>query len=266
MHLHRVFDWNVEKQHTFKAFMGNISLAWSKIVEAALKSIFDGSDESINRLGLLIQAGQMVDGYAEGGRFTENKYNETASIEGVVRAMFGYSIPAVWRISQHHAFVLDAGVRCNDPQPFATYIHPDTAAKTKVCFEDRQYYLVMTLNEPFEKCFQSCPKGDCLPEVCRPNQFIAPTGIDSLDGQSTTFGGVTKEQIVIGSIRTFRANNGNGGSSSDFTNVDVAYALSNLDLTTPGFARLPVCSGEAAHKAWGSEDPAGSKWPCPNNS
>lgn len=245
--------------------MGTISSAWDKIVEAGLHSLFNGTDESIDRLGRLIQNGQMIDDQYEGGTYVEDKYDQGEAVDNFVKVMFGYSIPAVWRVSHHQAFVLDAGVRCNDPQPESTYIHPDTAAKTKVCFEDRQYYLVMPPNEPNEKCIP-CRKGDCLPEVCHPNQFIAPVGIDKLDGKNQTYGFVSKDQIVIGSIRTFRANNGNGGGPSDFTNTDVASALSGLDLTTPGFARLPVCSGETAHKIWGTEGPSGSKWPCPDNS
>lgn len=36
----------------------------------------------------------------------------------------------------------------------------------------------------------------------------------------------------------------------------------DTDITTPGFFRIPVCTGEMAHKAWGNALESDDLYPC----
>lgn len=72
---------------------------------------------------------------------------------------------------------------------------------------------------------------------------------DSLDG--SIFGGITKEDLIKGSVRTYLQNGGrSGGSSPDPMNSGTMDDLLKVDVTTPGYIRLPVCSPERAYQSW----------------
>jgi hypothetical protein len=45
----------------------------------------------------------------------------------------------------------------------------------------------------------------------------------------------------------------NGGGFADPSDRGTADALMSVDLTTPGFVRLPVCGPELPFKAWGRQ-------------
>lgn len=83
------------------------------------------------------------------------------------------------------------------------------------------------------------------------SKFSAPPGLESLP----TFGGVTKEDLINGSVRTWiqteRPGRRNGGKPADSTDRGTMENLPlNGGVTTPGFIRLPVCSPEHAFQSW----------------
>ncbi|KAI0173811.1 hypothetical protein BJ166DRAFT_492378 [Pestalotiopsis sp. NC0098] len=80
---------------------------------------------------------------------------------------------------------------------------------------------------------------------CRDNKFSAPPGLDLLDGSD--FGGITKEDLITGSVRTWLQNGKtNGGGFADPTDGGTIDNLLNVDVTTPSYMRLPVCRPERA--------------------
>ncbi|KAK4155345.1 hypothetical protein C8A00DRAFT_31870 [Chaetomidium leptoderma] len=85
-------------------------------------------------------------------------------------------------------------------------------------------------------------------------------GLESLD----RFGGITKEELIKGSVRTWIQNGKkNGGGFADLTNGDTINGLLNVDITTPGFVRLPVCSPERAYQSWVTTGKGSSaNYPC----
>src|SRR4051812_6620930 len=57
------------------------------------------------------------------------------------------------------------------------------------------------------------------------------------------------------SVKTYKQNgNENGGGKANATDSGTFDALRKLDVTTPGFMRLPVCSETLARKSWENSD------------
>jgi hypothetical protein len=57
------------------------------------------------------------------------------------------------------------------------------------------------------------------------------------------------------SVKTYKQNgNENGGGRADPTDSGTFDALKKMDITTPGFMRLPVCSETLARKSWENSD------------
>jgi hypothetical protein len=57
------------------------------------------------------------------------------------------------------------------------------------------------------------------------------------------------------SVKTYKQNgNENGGGRADPTDSGTFDALKQMDITTPGFMRLPVCSQTMARRSWENAD------------
>jgi len=79
-----------------------------------------------------------------------------------------------------------------------------------------------------------------------------------LDGKDT-FSGITKEDLIKGSVRTWTLNGRkNGAEVADPTNDGTMDNVLDLDVTTPGFIRIPVCSADRAFQSWDTADKGSS--------
>ncbi|RYO77504.1 hypothetical protein DL766_004935 [Monosporascus sp. MC13-8B] len=178
----------------------------------------------------------------------------------VLKSFFGFSIPTLWRRSKAYAFAIDSGANC-DGRPLGKYLDDSTTDKTGVCYQGKCYYLVHPDGEARPcKCERMSNLGPCQ-TVCRNNKFSVPVGLGDLG----RFSGVTKEDLVIGSVRTWLQNGKiNGGGVTDPINNGAARAdLLNMDITTPGLVRLPVCSPDRAFQSWETATEGGSdNHPC----
>ena len=102
--------------------------------------------------------------------------------------------------------------------------------------------------------------GPCQ-RVCQNNKFSAPVGLGNLE----RFGKVTKEDLVIGSVRTWLRNGKtNGGGVADPINdAGTPSDLLDMSIRSPGFVRLPVCSPDRAFQSWEtSTKGSSSNYPC----
>jgi hypothetical protein len=71
-------------------------------------------------------------------------------------------------------------------------------------------------------------------------------------------------------VRTYIKNGKkNGGPPADITDGVTYSDLYNLDVTTPGYVRLPVCTADMAFQAWAAAGIRGNEgialepnWPC----
>lgn len=77
-------------------------------------------------------------------------------------------------------------------------------------------------------------------------------------------GGVSTANLIKGSVRTCKKNGkANGGGFADPTNQGTIDNMMDVDVTTPGFMRIPVCSPERAFQSWATANPGSSDfYPC----
>ncbi|KAJ5519173.1 Peptidoglycan-binding Lysin subgroup [Penicillium expansum] len=239
-------DWTPEKQAEFSKYMGQSLQGWNYIFTKDLENLFDGTDKSIERLTIMISDGRMIDGIPkdipypdktkrkdkddDDNKKTEATDSEKKSVEdGFLTAFWAYSIPAVWQASGHHPFIIDTGRSCDDKDG-------DKYTKDLKSIAPCDYDCGIT--------------GGCK---CDDSAFSSLKGVEELDGKA--WSGLKVEDIIIGSVRTYKQNgNENGGGMADPTDSGTFEALKQMDITTPGFMRLPVCSETLARTSWENAD------------
>ncbi|KGQ05404.1 Killer toxin subunits alpha/beta [Beauveria bassiana D1-5] len=286
-------DWTPDKQAEFSNYMGQTVTVWSKSLATGLSHLFRGQDGDIDTLWNIIKGGKLIAGRRskkskrdvidaadlrdsdsdslDGGDLFDTRdlvdirdlvdtrddgdapkpgdddYNTPELEASVSKAFFGYAIPALWSVSGAFPVVLDTGYACGKVDPIKGYMTPDTMHKTYACVDNKMYYLGSAKGDA-QYCYK--PAVGC-PDVCRDEKFTAPPGLDSLD--KTSFGGVTLQDLVEGSVRTYKANgNSNKGKTPDATEGKTFDSLFDQDIRTPGFISIPVCSPDMAYKAWRS--------------
>ena len=257
-------EWTPADQDAFSHYMGTVIDGWANVTSIALDTLFNGTTEGLKILGDTMANGKLIEGKHDDQRRSDDDLSRTQDSDlraNIQRCFFGYSIPALWQTSKTHAFIIDAGHKCGEGKKLGDYLDDDTMKATGACINDQQYYLVYPDGDALE-CHKRCyDKAPCR-RVCKDNTFSVPPGLDSLDGKS--FGGITKDDLISGSVRTWVKNGKeNGGGFADPTNKGTIDNLLNVDVTTPGFMRIPVCSPEHAFQSWDSSKPgSGDFYPC----
>ncbi|EPE09530.1 glycoside hydrolase family 18 protein [Ophiostoma piceae UAMH 11346] len=238
--------WTADDQDTFSAYMGQITVAWQNTTEVMLKTLFDGSDDSIEKLSTLIDDGQLVTGGS--GLLDLGDDNTLVSLETMMaKALFAYAIPAIWKEADMYPVVIDSGFDCSyGPTKNlvqASFLTEDVGNSSYSCYDGQMYFLVY-------------PDGNS-----ESSNFKAAVGIDALtDG---AFGGLTLDELVAGAVRTYRQNgNQNGGDITSLSDDGSLSDLMNLDITTPGYVRIPVCGGYTAYTAWKNNHKDADNYPC----
>ncbi|KAF4986556.1 hypothetical protein FGRMN_10784 [Fusarium graminum] len=247
--------WTVSKQDSFKSYMGQVLDGWSNLASDAVYSIFSGNDTSINLLWELISDGKMIDG----GVSDDSDGRDLK--DHISKAFYGFTIPTLWRVSETYAFVLDSGSDCDAEYPMAQYLDKDTMDATGACYKGKRYYLVYPKDDS-EKCHCVYTHTKCE-KVCQKNKFSIPPGLDALDG--SRFGKIKTEDLIAGSVRTY-IKNGNKNTAAVMDpisdNVDTSDLI-DVDITTPGVIRLPVCTPARAYQSWDTASKGSSPfYPC----
>ncbi|PLB49726.1 hypothetical protein P170DRAFT_447329 [Aspergillus steynii IBT 23096] len=231
-----------------------------------MSQLFSGADESLEILWGIISNGKLISGKGK-ERLPEdldsaNYLHETLK-QNVAKSFFGYLIPAIWHLSKTYAFVIDSGYGCSEDNRLSHYIDRVTANATGVCVDEKQYYLVYPDGDSRTcHCQVMTGRGPCQ-LGCTNNKFSAPPGLDSLGTIYRKFGGITKEDLVEGSVRTWFENVKENGGLADPTNKETIDDLLDGNITTPGFIRIPVCSPERAFQSWDTAKPGSSEfYPC----
>ncbi len=199
--------------------------------EIALNQTFSGTNTSVAFLTSILANGSLILGneLAPQGYSTQAMNDDVAT--NIAKAVFAFAIPTIWPLAKASPFVLDSGYNCGDAAALAT-VSPDVKNLTGGCYNGKQYYLVW-------------------PHGSKSSNFSAPPGLTWLDG--TNYGGVTVSDLINGSLHTYEANgNLNGGAITDPTDPTSLSNLIDLGIATPGFIRIPVCSGDIAYAAWSS--------------
>lgn len=251
--------WTPEAQNEFSNYMGQAIAGWANVTSLSLGKLFEATDDTLDAIGELISDGKLIRGS------TGNNFIDTASASNDLRAnlaksFYAYAIPNLWRSAKTYAFVIDSGISCSTSNPLGDYLDDDTMKDTGSCVDDRWYFLVHPDGDANEcKCQIVGDHGPCQ-TICHDNKFSAPPGIGSLGN----FGGISKDDLIKGSVRTWKQNGqNNGGSSPDPRDGGTIDNLLSIDITTPGYVRLPVCSAERAFQSWDTSSKGSSdNYPC----
>ncbi|KAF3225838.1 hypothetical protein TWF106_001711 [Orbilia oligospora] len=252
--------WTPQEQDKFSNYMGQVISGWMDSTEQTLGKLFNGTEDTVKVLGDAIADGKLIEGKRDGGRPRPQDTTATELRTNVLKSFFGFSIPTLWRRSKTYAFIIDSGASC-DGKPLGKYLDDSTADRTGVCYEGRRYYLVHPDGDARPcTCQRVTDLGPCQ-TVCRDGKFSAPAGIDDLG----RFGGITKEDLVIGSVRTWlqKGKTNGGGGIDPIKDGSVRSELLKVDITIPGFIRLPVCSPDRAFQSWHTSSKGSSdNYPC----
>ncbi|KAG9255775.1 uncharacterized protein F5Z01DRAFT_557238 [Emericellopsis atlantica] len=240
-------EWDSDSQDDFKTYSTTVLSSWPNHVVDNLSVLFDGSDESIDRLGNMIADGSFISGSARWGGGVVKDENSQTLKSSVARTFFGIAISEIWRMSGTHSFVIDTGFDCD--KDLSDLLQDDVRDKTGVCHNGKRYFL-------------GVPEGNYSPWDGTYG-FSVPPGVDAL-GEDSQYGGVTIEDVIVGSLNTFEANGGNDAPRpQDLNEGDINDLAVADDIRTPGLMRLPVCSPETAWRSWGEGDASDSAvYPC----
>ncbi|CAG8893424.1 unnamed protein product [Penicillium egyptiacum] len=253
--------WTPQSQDAFSNYMGQVVGGWANMTSYSLRRLFDGNDDSIKRIGEIISNGKLVAGKFE--QEPDDLYDETYKedlVTNIQKCFLGFSIPALWQASKSYAFIIDAGHGCGEKE-LSEYLTEDTMKATGACVDKQQYSLVYPKDDA-KVCKHMCNDHGSCTTVCSNNKFSAPPGLDTLGGKS--YGGISTADLITGSVRTWKQNGkANGGGFADPTNRGTIDNMMDVDVTTPGFMRIPVCSPERAFRSWDTAKPGSSDfYPC----
>ncbi|KAL2152192.1 hypothetical protein VTH82DRAFT_5376 [Thermothelomyces myriococcoides] len=251
--------WAPEKQDKFSHYIGQVIFGWRNATERAVQDLFRRPDQDrVNVLGKAMANGTLTEGRRD--RIKPKINTQTELVANVLKTVFGFTIPALWRRSKTYAFVLDSGAGCGG-NPASKYVNDTTADETSVCYNGRLYYLVHPDGDAREcRCERVTDTGPCQ-TTCRDNTFSAPVGLSRLGD----FGRVTKEELVKGAVRTWikKGRTNEGEPPDPIKDESVKSGLVDMDITTPGFVRLPVCSADRAFRSWNTAEKGSSpNYPC----
>ncbi|KAH8673384.1 glycoside hydrolase family 18 protein [Xylariales sp. PMI_506] len=231
--------WDAEAQNNLTAYLGATLLGWKDSAQRTVTWIFNGTDEAIEYLSGVISDGKLIEGSAAGQVNNIPEPPSASQFEAWIwRTFYAFAIPTAWSFSGKTAFIIESGIPCDQPD---TYEFTDHGLRS-VCFGGEKYFLASLTGTAYSCTDDICPLD---------SDFWSPNGVSALDG--VAWGGVTVEDIVLGSIQTKLANAGNNGGSlpdaSDRVLFDAAIG-DTINLQTPGIFRLPICGWDEAHKNW----------------
>ena len=240
-------------QNTLSAMVGKLIDQWLATIDAYNKKLFSGDDEGLAQLTDLIANGRSLD-----YQHLPDTQELTATL---TKTIFGLLMPRAWQVSAAgvHPFLMTPDepiVGCDGLNP-DKYYPQEEGSSAFVCFENRGYWL---LNAHGMGSFaaESCHYSKDGP-VCVRNKLSSLPGLITVDGQN--WGGITRDDIAIGSIKSFQANGNKNGYRIDTTHKAVLDDLIENGVRTAGVVTLPICSGKEAsfNRLLGKETP---NYPC----
>lgn len=179
-------DWTSAKQDEFSHYLGQSLYVWDQITTQDLSDLFDGTDKSLDRLTTLVSGGTFIDGVGD-SREASDDQNKTVE-DSTVRAFYGFAIPAIWKASGHHPFIIDTGRDCNDKAK-----DDDDKSLKSACYQNKLYKLADPDGKSHPCTYECGFPGGC---TCSDTPFSSLKGVGELDGKS--WGGVTVKDLIIG--------------------------------------------------------------------
>ncbi|KAL2069976.1 hypothetical protein VTL71DRAFT_14656 [Oculimacula yallundae] len=252
----QVKDKTLSVQNALEANVAAMSAAWYGAAAKTLKSLFDGSDNSIKLLTALIDGGKLQDFVPP----TSPEIKDT-----VIKSMYTFLIPMAWKAGGNvdTPFILDPNTDCATAAKWSDkdhekilFMNRETAAKSGICLNNRVYYLVSARGG--DPCTQQTIGG-----IKCTGRFTMLPGITTLDGSK--WSGITRGTIIEGSMNSWSSNGRKNGLQQ---NDDKLISIENLnkivdkDILAPGVWVLPVCGPDEAYTRWMEGKNNGGNWPC----
>ncbi|KAJ5574284.1 uncharacterized protein N7459_008711 [Penicillium hispanicum] len=246
-------------QETIQARMNSLAISWQESIDSTAFQLFNGSHSSISTLW---------DYMADGELMAIDEVPSASQLQGdVEKALYAYVIPEAWSLGESGPFVLDAEVDCVDGKPDISkdyerqWLDEDRATDSYYCYKSRGYYLVSARREKGQSCNILNP-GDCTY-----SSFYPLYGVETMDGRTDKWQGITPRNIINGSLNSYFANNKkNGGYTPRLSDSAAIEELVANRLTSPGVFNLPVCKAlEAAYNWYFYSEGTGRKtdnYPC----
>ncbi|KAG6002439.1 hypothetical protein E4U43_001120, partial [Claviceps pusilla] len=247
------------KEVTFSTLYDSTVKKWGDQVDSLVVTLFSGEDESLLRLGKLIQRGNMVPATSDvSRRDMEHEHTKNFLQSRIAeRVFYSAAIPQLWRMRQpwsEYPVVLDFGPTCDRDIGSGNYIF---AHKVKfndgyVCHNNHAYILGSTFerNNTGPNC-SSDYGWNCGSEWIKAGYLWSPPGLKQIQQPNIKFGNVTVEDLVAGAVETWKRNgkvNKMDGSIGglDPLNRDDFQTMWDSGIRTPGHIRIPVCSPHEA--------------------
>ncbi|CAI4213627.1 unnamed protein product [Parascedosporium putredinis] len=229
--------------------------------------LFSGKEEGLDNFWALISEGKL----AKGGKTQSeinNKWDNDAEWRRTwaIKVIYTLMIPLAWYEGSRSPVVLDTGRRCDSGGYLnGNMMDAETERVTVVCDEDKWLYYLVTPKLHWES--KSIPPSDCTPVPGGPykcatpgrdaeNYFAPLPGAKDLRDGGNHWGGITLDDIVIGSVNTWVANGRkNGAKLLDIRDRDQFERLFDnngdpIEIRAAGVFRIPVCSPEEAYAGW----------------
>ncbi|KAL5043915.1 hypothetical protein BDW71DRAFT_216052 [Aspergillus fruticulosus] len=254
------YGWDEDDEIAFKSYMGDVWRGWKNSTEMASRALFNGSDSTITLLTRMMKDGKLIEGSSAGNEGADEITGDERKAY-IEKSFYAYVIPQVWQRSGQNVFVIDTGgLECDDSNPVSDYLDDTTADTTKVCFQEKRYYLVHLNGDASNSCQDAGNASGT--SLCFPYKFSVPPGLDTLgttmESESVVaWGGLEALDIVASTVNSYNNNNGkNGWSISGLSSYETVQDIENAALITEniraaGHNTLPMCSAEEAFANWG---------------
>jgi hypothetical protein len=143
--------------------MGQVVNAWSSVTAVTLSNIFNGTlDNKLTTLTNLVANGQFFSGEGSDPPLVAPQQAIDNLKLNILKAFYGYTIPALWSVSGADVFVIDAGYSCSgtDPNGGLLYMSGSDQTATFYCVNGSSYYLASVLaKEDSLGNYWGTPKG-----------------------------------------------------------------------------------------------------------
>ncbi|KAM0425904.1 hypothetical protein ACHAPT_008842 [Fusarium lateritium] len=234
-------------QNKVESALEDVVGIWKDTIVEFATQLFNGETENVERLGRMIANGVMVSEHTDIPNVSELK-------AVLKKSIFAQLIPLAWKASQRdiNPFIMDLGLTCDEATK---------ESEKHICFEDRAYSLRSVNDKTVE---ENCNEAQSPANLDWINcSLLPPPGVDALDG--TNWAGITEEDIVIGSIRTFRDNGNKNREEADKGRemTDDQIDQMSEDIRAPGTFTLPVCGDNDAREGFkGNKKNRKFNFPC----
>ena len=225
-------------QNKLSALVGKMIDQWLDILDKYNSKLFSGEASSIKMVDELITDGKVLN------------YKDLPDTQQLAKTLsktiFGLLMPAAWKVSA--ADVRPFIMRPDDDKAGCGGLDPDKyfpkadGSSVFVCYEGHGYWLV-NVQGPWQTCSNS-KEGP----VCDYKKFSKLPGLDTVDGNN--WGGVTRSDLVISSVKAFKANGNKNGLKLNLKDPKTVDRLFDEGLRTAGVTSLPICTGKEAWDNW----------------